>query len=515
MIEITEKRLIGPVIRLHPNDNVVVARVEVGIGTEVPAENFTSRSQVPAGYKIAARKILKGQPILKYSVTVGFASTDIEAGTMVHSHNTEFREFDRDYAHASEYKPVTLLPESERATFQGYVRANGQVGTRNYIGVLSTVNCSATVAHKIAEWFTPERLAAYPNVDGVVAFAHSIGCGMEMSGEPMDLLRRTMAGYARHPNLAAALIVGLGCERNQLTGLMEKENLQASARLHTFVMQEQGGTRKTVEAGIAAVQALLPEANKVKRETVSASHLCVGLQCGGSDGFSSITANPALGAAVDILVRHGGTGILSETPEIYGVEHTLTRRAASREVGEKLIERIRWWKDEYSVGRDVQINGKVSPGNQVGGLANIFEKSLGSSMKGGTGPLMAVYRYAEPVTTPGFVFMDTPGFDPVSATGQTAGGANLIAFTTGRGSMFGSKPAPCVKLATNTPMFQRIEEDMDINCGEILDGTVSVQEMGQRIFELFLRTASGEASKSENLGLGNHEFVPWQIGVMS
>jgi len=309
--------------------------------------------------------------------------------------------------------------------------------------------------------------------------------------------------------------VGLGCERNQLTGLMEKENLQASARLHTFVMQEQGGTRKTVEAGIAAVQALLPEANKVKRETVSASHLCVGLQCGGSDGFSSITANPALGAAVDILVRHGGTGILSETPEIYGVEHTLTRRAASREVGEKLIERIRWWKDEYSVGRDVQINGKVSPGNQVGGLANIFEKSLGSSMKGGTGPLMAVYRYAEPVTTPGFVFMDTPGFDPVSATGQIAGGANLIAFTTGRGSMFGSKPAPCVKLATNTPMFQRIEEDMDINCGEILDGTVSVQEMGQRIFELFLRTASGEASKSENLGLGNHEFVPWQIGVMS
>ena len=251
------------------------------------------------------------------------------------------------------------------------------------------------------------------------------------------------------------------------------------------------------------------------RQKVSASHLMIGLQCGGSDGFSSITANPALGAAMDLLARHGGTHILSETPEIYGVEHTLTRRAKSREVGEKLIERIRWWKDEYSVGRDVQINGKVSPGNQVGGLANIFEKSLGSSMKGGTGPLMAVYRYAEPVTTPGFVFMDTPGFDPVSATGQIAGGANLIAFTTGRGSMFGSKPAPCVKLATNTPMFQRIEEDMDINCGEILDGTVSVQEMGQRIFELFLRTASGEASKSENLGLGNHEFVPWQIGVMS
>ena len=515
MIEISEKRLIGPIIRLHPNDNVVVARVDVAIGETVPSENFTIRSQVPAGYKIAAKKILKGEPILKYNVTVGFANTDIEAGTMVHSHNTEFREFDRDYAYASEYQPTTLLPESERATFQGYVRANGKVGTRNFIGILSTVNCSATVVNKIAEWFTPERLKDFPNIDGVVAFSHGIGCGMEMSGEPMQLLRRTMAGYAQHPNLAAALIIGLGCERNQLKGLMEQESLQENSTLHTFIMQETGGTRKTIEAGIEAVKALLPEANKAQRQTVSASHLCVGLQCGGSDGFSSITANPALGAAIDILSRHGGTGILSETPEIYGVEHTLTRRAASKAIGEKLIQRIRWWKDEYSVGRDVQINGQVSPGNQIGGLANIFEKSLGSSMKGGTGPLMEVYRYAEPVTAKGFVFMDTPGFDPVSATGQIAGGANLIAFTTGRGSMFGSKPAPCIKLATNTPMYERLTEDMDINCGEILDGTVSVQEMGQRIFDLFLRTASGEASKSELLGLGDYEFVPWQIGVMS
>ncbi len=515
MTAIATKRIIGPVIRLHPQDNIVVARLDVPIGTEVPAENFASRSQTPAGYKIAARRIAKGEAILKYNTTVGFASTDIEPGSMVHSHNTEFREFDRDYAHATQYQPVELLPESQRATFQGYVRENGQVGTRNFIGILSTVNCSATVVRKIAEWFTPERLADYPHVDGVVAFAHGIGCGMEMSGEPMQMLRRTMAGYARHPNLAAAMIIGLGCERNQLQGLLDQEGLAPGPKLHTFIMQESGGTRKTIEAGIAAVQALLPQANAVRRQTVPASHLTVGLQCGGSDGFSSITANPALGAAVDILARHGGTGILSETPEIYGVEHTLTRRAASREVGEKLIERVRWWKDVYSPGRDVQINGQVSPGNQVGGLANIFEKSLGSSMKGGTGPLMAVYRYAEPVTAKGFVFMDTPGFDPVSATGQIAGGANLIAFTTGRGSMFGSKPAPCVKLATNSPMYRKLEEDMDINCGEILDGTASVQEMGQRIFELFLRTASGERSKSELLGLGDHEFVPWQVGIMS
>ena len=515
MIETSGKRVLGPVIRLHSGDNVVVARSDIAIGEAIPGEGVVSRSQVPAGYKVAARRIARGEPILKYNVVIGFAASDIEPGSLVHSHNTDFHEFDRDYAHASEYRPVSLVPAAQRASFQGIVRADGRVATRNFIGVLSTVNCSATVVRRIADWFTPERLAEYPNIDGVVAFSHSLGCGMEMSGEPMALLRRTIGGYARHANLAAALIVGLGCERNQLGELMADEKMQAGPRLRTFVMQDTGGTRRTIEAGVEAVRALLPDANRVVRETVPASHLTVGLQCGGSDGFSSITANPALGAAVDLLVRHGGTAILSETPEIYGVEHTLTRRAVSREVGEKLVERIRWWKDEYSVGRDVQINGRVSPGNQVGGLANIFEKSLGSSMKGGTGPLMEVYRYAEPVTAKGLVFMDTPGYDPVSATGQIAGGANLIAFTTGRGSMFGAKPVPSIKLATNSPMFRRLEEDMDINCGEVLDGTASIDEMGQRIFDLMLRTASGERSRSEVLGLGDNEFVPWQIGVMS
>jgi altronate hydrolase len=505
----------SPVIRLHPDDNVVVARTEVGLGAEIPGEGVTSRAQVAAGYKLATRPIVRGEPVLKYNVTIGFAAEDIAPGSMVHSHNIDFQEFHRDYAHATEYRPVEPVPTAERASFQGIVRADGRVATRNFVGVLSTVNCSATVVRKIAQWFTPERLAEYPNVDGVVSFGHALGCGMEMTGEPMDLLRRTLAGYARHPNLAAALIVGLGCERNQLDGLMAEQSLEAGPRLHAFTMQDTGGTRRTIEAGIEAVRALLPEANRVAREPVPASHLVVGLQCGGSDGFSSITANPALGAAVDLLARHGGTGILSETPEIYGVEHTLTRRAVSRAVGEQLVERVRWWKDEYSVGRDVQINGRVSPGNQAGGLANIFEKSLGSSMKGGTGPLMAVYRYAEPVTASGLVFMDTPGYDPVSCTGQIAGGANLVAFTTGRGSMFGAKPVPSLKLATNTPMYQRLEEDMDINCGAILDGECSVHEMGARVFELMLRTASGERSKSERLGLGDDEFVPWQIGIMS
>lgn len=510
-----DKVRVGPAIRLHPDDNVVIAYREIAPRTTIPGENVTTNTPVPAGYKIATRAISKGEPIRKYNVTIGFAAKDISPGSMLHSHNIEFREFDRDPRHASEYQPIVPVPEENRAVFQGIVRADGRVATRNYVGILSSVNCSATVIRKIAEHFTPEVLADYPNIDGVVAFAHGLGCGMEMSGEPMDLLRRTIGGYATHANLAGAIIIGLGCERNQIPALMKHNALSQGPRLLNLIMQETGGTRKTIEAGIAAVKEMLPDANRVTRQPVPASHLKVGLQCGGSDGFSSITANPALGHAVSILARHGGTGILSETPEIYGVEHTLTRRAQSVEVGEKLMERIRWWKDEYSPGRDVQINGTVSPGNQMGGLANIFEKSLGSSMKGGTGPLMEVYKYAEQVTQSGLVFMDTPGFDPVSATGQIAGGANLICFTTGRGSMFGAKPVPSIKIATNTPMYDRLTEDMDLNAGVILDGDATLEEMGERIFHKMLETASGTPTKSEELGLGDHEFVPWSIGIMS
>jgi len=507
------KKLAAAAIRLHPNDNVLVARIDLAQGSLLAEENLTCLNRVPAGHKVAARALRKGEPVLKYNTIIGFASTDIAPGTLLHRLNMEFREFDRDYAYARDYKPVDMVPAPERASFMGIVRADGRVATRNYIGIVSTVNCSATVSHRIAEWFTPERLAGFPNIDGVAAFTHSTGCGMELSGEPMDLLRRTLAGYIRHPNMAAVLVVGLGCERNQISTLFQSEKLTSGTKLHSFIMQDTGGTRKTIEAGVAAIQALLPDANRVTRVPVPASHITVGLQCGGSDSFSSITANPALGAAMDILVRHGGTAVLSETPEIYGVEHTLTRRAVSREVGEKLIERIRWWKDVYALGRDVQINGVVSPGNQAGGLANILEKSLGSAMKGGTGPLMEVYKYAEPVKQKGFVFMDTPGYDPVSATGQIAGGANVVCFTTGRGSAFGCKPAPSIKLATNTPMYRKLEEDMDINCGKILDGTASMDEMGEQIFQLILRTASGEKTKSEELGLGDREFVPWQIGI--
>ena len=512
MIDKQIKQIFGPVVRLHSSDNVVIARAPIEAGVEI-LDDIITTGPVMAGYKIATQPIKKGDAIRKYNVVIGYADSDIKVGTMLENHNVMFHEGQKDYAFCRDYVPVELLPENEQATFQGYIRDDGQVGTRNFIAIVATVNCSATVVHAIADYFNEDRLVEFPNIDGVAAFSHHLGCGMPQTGEPMNLLHRTLGGYITHSNVASALIIGLGCERCQIGGLLGAQGIKESPRVRTMVMQDSGGTRASIVAGIEAVKEMLPDANNHTREKVSAKHIKVGLQCGGSDSFSSITANPGLGRAVDILARHGGTGILSETPEIYGVEHTLTSRAATREVGDKLVERIRWWK-EYCHGQDVQINGKVSPGNQKGGLANITEKSLGSSMKGGTGPLMEVYEYAYPVIASGLVFMDTPGYDPVSATGQIAGGANMIAFTTGRGSCFGAKPAPSLKLASNTYMYKRMTEDMDINCGEIVDGTATLDEMGQKIFQLFLDTASGKATCSEALNLGRHEFVPWQIGVV-
>jgi len=501
-------------IRLKAEDNVLVAARPLGLGEEVAGLGLRVRAQVPAGHKLAARAIRAGEPIVKCATTIGVAARDIAAGEHVHTHNVALPDPVREHAFCADLRPVDYVAERDRACFRGFVREDGRVATRNFIGIVSTVNCSATAARLIAAHFTPERLADYPNVDGVAAFVQAGGCGLSTPSYHLDVLRRTLAGYARHPNLAGVLLIGLGCERSQLGELMAAQDLREGPRLHAMLMQEAGGTRATVQRGVELIQAMLPGANAAVREPVPASHLKIGLQCGGSDGLSGVTANPALGAAVDILVRHGGTAILSETPEIRGVEHTLTRRAASPEVAQKLLDRMRWWED-YTRGENGQFNGVVAPGNQAGGLANIYEKSLGAVMKAGATPLQAVYEYAEPVDRPGFVFMDTPGYDPMSATGQIAGGANLICFTTGRGSMFGSKPAPTLKLASNSAMYRRLEEDMDINCGRILDGEASLQEMGEHIFQAILAAASGTRTKSELLGLGDNEFVPWQVGIVN
>ena len=500
-----------PVLRLHPGDDVVIAARPLAAGARLSDENLVCIDPIPAGHKLATRAVARGEPVRRYGQIIGFAIDDIAAGQHVHSHNLAFDTFERDYAVGVDVKPTPTV--GEPASFMGYLRPDGRVATRNYIGVISTVNCSASVSKFVAAHFTPERLAAWPNVDGIVPITHSVGCGMDSNGKGMDLLRRTIAGYVRHANFAGVVIIGLGCEANQMDALFAAQQLDESPLLKPLVIQTEGGTRKTVAAAIAAVESMLPQANALQRTRVPASHLTIGLQCGGSDGYSGITANPALGAACDLLVAHGGTVILSETPEIYGAEHLLTRRAVSQAVADKLIARIRWW-ESYCERNDGSMDNNPSPGNKAGGLTTILEKSLGAVAKGGTTNLVDVFEYAEPISAKGFVYMDTPGYDPVSATGQVAGGANLVCFTTGRGSVYGCRPSPSIKLATNSVLYERMSDDMDINCGGIIDGTVTVQEKGREIFETILRVASGQASRSETLGMGQEEFVPWYLGAV-
>ncbi|MFT3813133.1 MAG: altronate dehydratase family protein [Acidovorax sp.] len=504
------------VIRLHPQDDVVISLGQLVSGTVLEAEGVTVAGLVPPGHKVATRAIAAGEPVRRYGQIIGFASKPILPGQHVHVHNLQMGDFARDYAYGQDARPTHMAQPP--ATFEGIVRADGRVATRNYIGILTSVNCSATVARAIADHFRrdihPEALADYPNVDGVVALTHGTGCAMDAQGEGLAVLQRTLGGYACHPNFASLLVIGLGCETNQIPRLLETQGLQSGDHLHAFTIQDTGGTTKTIAHGIDLIRQMLPAANAVRRQTVPASHITVGLQCGGSDGYSGISANPVLGAAVDLLVQNGGTAILSETPEIYGAEHLLTRRAQTPEVGRKLIDRIHWWED-YCARNNASMDNNPSAGNKAGGLTTVLEKSLGGIAKAGSTNLMDVYEYAQPVRAKGLVFMDTPGYDPISATGQVAGGANLICFTTGRGSAYGCAPAPSYKLATNTALWERQSDDMDLNCGQILEGTHGIQELGAILFQNLLATASGQRSRSEIHGYGQQEFVPWQLSVIT
>jgi altronate hydrolase len=503
-------------ILLHPDDSVAVAARDLETGTAVAAGGRSVRlaEAVRQGHKVALSPVPAGQPVLKYGQTIGFATADIEPGSWVHVHNLSAEAFERDYAPCSAVPPDPA-PITDR-TFQGYRRASGQVGTRNYIAVISNVNCSASVAHFAAARFDRGALRDFPNVDGVLPITHGGGCGLQYAGENHKLLNRTLAGIARHPNVGAYVLVGLGCETATLGNLLQQEGLvqlQVGAppeRPPTFSMQDLGGTQNTVDAIARSIGEMLPRVNDVRREAFPASQLVLGTNCGGSDGSSGITANPALGVASDLLVAAGGTSVLAETPEIYGAEQLLTRRARTPQVAQKLIDRIRWW-ERYAGMYGARLDNNPSPGNKEGGLTTIYEKSLGAVTKGGSTALEAVYEYAEPITAKGLVVMDTPGFDPVSVTGIVAGGANVVVFTTGRGSCFGCQPTPSLKIATNTPMYLRMQADMDLDAGSILAGA-SVEAIGRQIFEQILAVASGQRTKSELLGVGAAEFVPWNIG---
>jgi altronate hydrolase len=500
-------------IRLHSSDNVVVALDEISPGTAISEEGIVCRKHIPGGHKVAAVAIEKREPIRKYGEIIGFASDRIEPGEHVHTHNVVMADFDRDGAEADRPSGARSANLEIQETFNGIVRPDGRVATRNYVGVLSTVNCSASVARHIADPFRAAPLKDFPNVDGVVALCHGGGCTMAEGGEGLACLQRTVAGYARHPNFAGLLIIGLGCESNNIDSLVSNTGLETSPLLQVMSIQEVGGTSGTVRQGRARIREMLEAANRVIRRPVPVGDLIVGLECGGSDAYSGFTANPALGNAMDHLIRHGGTAVLSETPEIYGAEHLLAQRSRSSEVRERFLALFPWWED-YAARNDATLDNNPSPGNKAGGLTTILEKSLGAVAKGGSTNLMAVYRYAEPIRSRGLVFMDTPGYDPASITGMVAGGANMVCFTTGRGSIFGCKPVPVIKLASNTPLYRRMGGDMDIDCGVISDGEATLEELGERIFRFILETASGKKTKSETHGIGDDEFVPWLLGAV-
>lgn len=504
-------------ILLHAEDSVAVLKRPVRAGDELRNGVIQLRAaqHIGAGHKIALREIAAGEAVKKYGQVIGFAQTRIAPGEHVHTHNLVMKDFGRDYQFGAEARAVDYYPPDKMRHFQGYARPGGCIGTRNYVAVISSVNCSASVSHYVRDRFRNDDFKRdFPNVDGVVAFTHKAGCGMD-PGEPQQLLQRVLAGIARHPNISGYVMIGLGCESNQITAIRQAhklDELKAGESAPVFVnIQGVGGVRKTVEAGVAAVTKLLGPANDLKRTPQPISKLILAENCGGSDGNSGITANPALGVASDELVRYGGTSVLAETPEIYGAEHLLTQRAVSREVGEKLIELVRWWEN-HARQHNSSIDNNPSHGNKEGGLTNIYEKSLGAVAKGGQSPLAAVYKYAEPITASGFCFMDTPGYDPVSMTGLVAGGCNIAVFTTGRGSVYGCKPTPCIKVATNTALYNWMQDDMDINAGTILDGSETVEQVGMRIFEKIIAVASGEKTKSELAGIGDEEFAPWQLG---
>lgn len=518
-------------VHLHHADNVVIAKTNLPAGTRLTAgnESIVVQQTIPSGHKLATRKIAAREVVRRYGQVIGMATQKIQPGDHVHSHNLSVEEFAREYAFGKDARPVMVVPEHDRLTFLGYQRSNGQVGIRNMIAIISTVNCSAHVCREIARHFTPDRLAAYPNVDGVIALTHAYGCPTRIGGPDYNLLQRVLAGMARHANVGACALIGLGCESNQISELVsviasrivgdeaipraapEIASHKALAMTPvSLVIQELGGTRKTIDTGIEAIEKLLPQVNAIERTPQPVSELMIALQCGGSDGWSGVTANPLVGLVADEIVRQGGSVVLAETPEIYGAEHLLTRRAINREVGKKLIDKVHWW-EEYTKRLDTKIDNNPSPGNKAGGLTTIYEKALGAIAKSGSTPLTGVYDYAEPITTRGCAFMDSPGYDPASVTGQVASGCNLVLFTTGRGSVFGFKPAPSIKIATNSITFKRMIDDMDFNAGRILDGE-NMDALAAELIDLVIAVASGQASKSEALGIGEAEFNPWHLG---
>ncbi len=497
------------VILLHPDDNIAVARLALPDGHKiiVGGQTLVTVNSIPMGHKVALRPIAAGEMIHRYGQAIGRARIDILPGQHVHTQNLAFEELHFNYEFPAEERPLAAL-SANIPTFMGYSREDGRAGTRNYIAVVAASNCAAHTAELIAASFAGETLP--DNIDGIAVFPHGDGCGHSI-GPDTQQLQRTLTGVMHHPNVGAAVILGLGCEVNQIEHYLGP-NAPKSGRLVGMTLQATGGTRATVDASRKAIRDLMEQLSAEKRVPVSASKIQLGLNCGGSDSFSGITANPALGYCSDLLAEIGACAILAETTEVFGAEHLLVKRARSRAVAEKLLYYIDGYKKYLARFEGSNMNDNPSPGNKEGGLSNILEKSLGAVAKAGTSQMNEVVDYAERINGPGFVMMNTPGYDPASLAGLAAGGSNVICFTTGRGSAIGFPTIPVIKVATNSATYRRMMDNMDINAGRIADGEATIQQIGREIFDMVLRVASGERTCAERLG--HHEFVPWRIGPM-
>ena len=509
MTALTPADVVEPLVPMVGVDDVGLVVSDVGQGTPIRTASgvVAAIDAIPAGHKVAVRPIAAGEPVHKYGEVIGIARHDIPPGSHVHLHNLGVGEHTASGAPTRGAHQAWSPPAAPtRDHFMGYRRPDGRAATRNYIAVLPTVNCAATVARLVAQ-SANTTYAGASGLDGVIALAHDLGCGMAEGTTGDDMLRRTLRGYAGHANIAAVLMISLGCEVNQPENIFG-EHIPAE----TLGIQDLGGTAATVNAALGRVAAMVSQIADLRREPVPVSELVLGLQCGGSDAYSGLTANPTLGVAADLLVAAGGRVVLGETPEIYGAEHLLRNRAATPAVGRRIDELIAWWQ-EYTASNGAKLDSNPSKGNKDGGITTIWEKSLGAVLKGGTSPLNDVIGYAEQVTAAGLTFMDTPGYDPVSATGMVAGGANVLAFTTGRGSVFGSRPTPCLKISTTSRLYEHMRGDMDFDAGPAMSREDQIR-YGTRLFETLVDMASGTPSKSETLGFGAEEIVPWRMGAV-
>ena len=502
-------------IQVSPRDNVAVAKRALARGDRVvlpDGDSVAIRGTVTPGHRFATRPIPASELVLQYGQPIGTSKGMAVGDPISHDNMGDEVPFDRELPADLHHPETELLPEGERACFAGFRRPDGRVGTRNWVLIVPTSMCASHEAAQIATVaeFTLWSREKFPHVDGVVALPHNKGCGSS-EGSNLEVMLRTLANYAGHPNVGAVLFMDLGCEKTNLellrSYLGDRGGLGWDKPVAWLGIQEAGGTQAAIQRGLAAIEGMLPEANATAREECSAADLVLGVKCGGSDGFSGLSANPALGHCSDLVVRSGGTVLITEIPEFCGAEHLFARRARNAEVGRQVFEAVDWYAD-YASKFGTVLAENPSPGNVAGGLLNITIKSLGAMAKAGTTRVEGVTGYAEPPRGRGLHLMQGPGYDQESTPGLVGAGCNAVIFTTGRGTTIGNAIAPVIKLASNTPVFQRMGDDLDLNAGTIIDGTETIPEVGQRVFDHLVELASGETLARAEVNK-HREFQFW------